>query len=130
MAHSHSTSAAKAHSHDHDVSKHVKIYVAVFVALLVGTIITVWLNYLHFDNVALTVSIALFVATVKAFLVAGFFMHLISEKKAIYAILLSTVFFFAAMMYLLVWSRGQLPLGSRYLSGPNPGDPTPAQARH
>jgi cytochrome c oxidase subunit 4 len=123
MGHSHSHSHAKAQDHAHDVSKHVKVYILVFVALLVGTAITVGLNYLHFDSVALTVAIALFVATVKAFLVAGFFMHLISEKKAIYAIMLSTVFFFAAMMYLTVWSRGQLPLGSRYLSSPTPGAP-------
>jgi cytochrome c oxidase subunit 4 len=102
-----------AHSHE-AIKKHNKVYVAIFVALLVGTIVTVWLNYFHFDSVALTVSIALFVATVKASLVAGFFMHLISEKKAIYAMLAATFFFFAAMMYLLVWSRDQLPMGSEY----------------
>ena len=102
-----------AHSHE-AIKKHNKVYMAVFVALLIGTVLTVWLNYFHFDSVALTVSIALFVATVKASLVAGFFMHLISEKKAIYAMLAATVFFFAALMYLLVWSRGQLPKGSEY----------------
>lgn len=127
MANSHSPSPshshAPAHAHSHDISKHVKIYIAVFVALLVGTVVTVWLNYMHFDSITLTVSIALFVATVKAFLVAGFFMHLISEKKAIYAILLSTFFFFAALMYLLVWSRGEIPMGTRYLSSPTPGVP-------
>jgi len=102
-----------AHSHE-AIKKHNKVYVAIFVALLVGTIVTVWLNYFHFDSVALTVSIALFVATIKASLVAGFFMHLVSEKKAIYAMLAATFFFFAAMMYLLVWSRDQLPMGSEY----------------
>ena len=94
-----------AHSHD-EIKKHVRVYLTVFVALLVGTAITVWLNYQHFASLTLTISIALFVATVKAALVAGYFMHLISEKKAIYAVLAATVFFFAAMMYLLVWSRG------------------------
>lgn len=102
-------------SHSHDISKHVKIYITVFVALLVGTFITVALNYMHFDSVALTVSIALFVATIKAALVAGFFMHLISERKAIYAILIATVFFFAAMMYLTVWARDQTPRGTAYI---------------
>ena len=101
------------HSHA-DIKKHVRIYLAVFVALLVGTIITVWLNYFHFDSIALTVSIALFVATIKASLVAGFFMHLISEKKAIYAMLAATVFFFASMMYITVWAHGQVPKGSEY----------------
>ena len=98
----------------HDVSKHIKLYILVFVALLVGTVITVGLNSVHFDSLAVTVSIALFVAVVKAFLVAGFFMHLISEKKAIYAILLTTAFFFAGMMYITVWARDQMPRGTVY----------------
>ena len=102
-----------AHSHD-DIKKHVRTYIIIFVALLVGTVITVWLNYLHFESVALTVSIALFVATIKAALVAGFFMHLISEKKAIYAMMAATIFFFASMMYLTVWSRDQMPKGTEY----------------
>jgi cytochrome c oxidase subunit 4 len=104
---------SEAHS-PQEVGRHIRIYVAVFVALLVGTIVTVWLNYLHFDSVVLTVSIALFVATVKAFLVAGYFMHLMSEKKVIYSILGVTVFFFAAMMYLCVWSRDAVPRGAEW----------------
>ena len=104
------------HSQSHDISRHVKIYIVVFVALLIGTVITMAMNYLHFDSMALTVTIALFIATVKAFLVAGFFMHLISEKKAIYAMMLVTMFFFAAMMYLTVWSRDEMPKGTEYIS--------------
>lgn len=125
MGHSHSPSHSHAGSAEHaqEVARHVKVYLTVFIALLVGTVVTVALNYLHFESMTVTVAIALFVATVKAFLVAGYFMHLISEKKAIYAILLSTIFFFAAMMYLTVWSRGQLPSGTRYLSSPTPGAP-------
>ena len=53
---------------------------------------------------ALTIVIALFIACVKAFLVAGYFMHLMSEKKMIYGILAATVFFFAGLMYLTIWS--------------------------
>ena len=102
-----------AHSHA-DIKKHVKTYLVIFIALLVGTFVTVALYSIHFENFAITVAIALFVATVKASLVAGFFMHLVSEKKAIYAMLAATFFFFAAMMYLFVWSRDQLPKGSEY----------------
>jgi hypothetical protein len=36
--------------------------------------------------------------------VAGFFMHLISEKKMIYAVLACTGFFFLALMYLTLLS--------------------------
>ncbi len=105
------------HSHSHspeEVKKHVRTYIIIFVALLIGTVITVALNAVHFDSAMLTIGIALFVACIKAFLVAGYFMHLMSEKKAIYSMLAVTVFFFAAMMYLMIWSRDQLPKGSEY----------------
>jgi len=97
-----------AHSPE-DISKHVRIYIIVFLALLVGTIVTVGLNYLHFDSKAVTISIALLVAVVKASLVACYFMHLISEKSMIYVILGFTVFFFAALMVLTLCSYGDLP---------------------
>jgi len=110
--------AAAGHGHDaHDVRKDVKKYIAVFVALLVGTILTVMMWKVHFDNPAVTISIALFIATIKAALVAGFFMHLISERKAIYAVLLATVFFFASMMYLILWHRAEVPTNSNWWEG-------------
>lgn len=96
------------------VRKHLKIYIGVFVALLVGTLLTVWAWTWHFETAAITIGVALFIACVKAFLVAGFFMHLISERKAIYAIMAVTVVFFCGLMYLTVWSRSQLPKGAVY----------------
>jgi cytochrome c oxidase subunit IV len=87
-----------------DFQKHVKKYLFVFYALIVGTVLTVAASYLPIESVALTVVIALFIACIKGFLVAGYFMHLISEKKMIYGILLATGFFFAGLMFLTVWS--------------------------
>src|SRR5690349_2546240 len=113
--HSHTPAAGTtaAHSHDaHDVRKDVKKYLLVFGALLVGTVLTVGMYYVHIPSVATTIAIALFIATIKAALVAGFFMHLISERKAIYAVLLATVFFFASMMYLIIWHRAEVPTKS------------------
>jgi len=92
------------HDSAHDFQHHVKRYVIVFCWLIVGTVVTVAVSQLRISSVALTVAIALFIASVKAFLVAGYFMHLISEKKMIYGILLATVFFFAGLMYLTLWS--------------------------
>ena|SRR5688500_811357 len=117
--HTHAATTADHHAHAHDVSKHVKVYLLVFGALLVGTVLTVGMYYVHFESLAVTITIALFIATVKAFLVAGFFMHLISEKKTIYAMLAATVFFFAAMMYLIVWGRDEVPRGTLYWEGNN-----------
>lgn len=90
--------------HGHDIQSSVRRYLFVFYALLIGTAITVGMYYVHFDSVAVTVAVALFIASVKAFLVAGYFMHLMSEKKMIYGILGATVFFFAGLMYLTIWS--------------------------
>ena len=92
------------HNDAHDFQHHVKRYLFVFYALIVGTVITVAVSRLPISSVALTVAIALFIASIKAFLVAGYFMHLMSEKKMIYGILLATVFFFAGLMYLTIWS--------------------------
>jgi len=52
--------------------------------------------------VPIAVSVALLVATVKGSLVACYFMHLISEKKLIYAVLALTVVFFIALLALPV----------------------------
>ena len=90
-------------SHD-DIQHHVKRYLLVFYFLIFGTVATVVASWIPIESVAITVAIALFIACVKGFLVAGYFMHLISEKKMIYGILIATVFFFASLMYLIVWS--------------------------
>jgi cytochrome c oxidase subunit 4 len=114
----------------HDVKKEVRRYLFVFVALLVGTVLTVAVNAIQFSTVAVTVAVALFIASVKAFLVAGYFMHLISEKKMIYGILASTVFFFAGMMYLVVWARGQMPHGTIYYEKTPPQHSVGGAAHH
>ncbi len=97
---------------DHDVASHLKTYIAVFAALLVGTVVTVSMYYVHFESMALTIAIALFIASIKSFLVAGYFMHLLSEKKMIYSIMAVTVVFFFALGGLTIWGTHDLPTGS------------------
>ena len=87
---------------DHaDIDKHVRVYITVFVALMVLTIVTVAVSRFHLP-VPMAVAVALLVAIVKGSLVACYFMHLISEKKLIYAVLALTVAFFIALMVLPV----------------------------
>src|SRR3569623_930490 len=95
-------------SHDH-VASHVRRYLLVFVALIIGTILTVWASYIHFRTREINIAVALVIASCKAFLVAGFFMHLVSEKKMSYGILGFTVYFFAGLMALTVWSFHDFP---------------------
>ena len=99
--------AAMTSDHAADIDKHVRVYITVFVALMVLTIVTVAVSRYHFP-VPIAVTIALIVATIKGSLVACYFMHLISEKKLIYAVLALTVAFFAVLLALpvLTYSDG------------------------
>ncbi len=106
------TGAAEAHDHGHDHAGHNKIYFVIGAALLVGTIVTVLARYWEFNSVALTIAVALFIASIKAFLVAGYFMHLLSEKKMIYLVLATTAAFLVGMVGLILWSDADLPRGS------------------
>ena len=85
--------------HAVDIDRHVRVYITVFVALMALTIITVAVSYLHLP-LPIAVAVALLVATIKGSLVACYFMHLISEKKLIYAVLVLTAVFFIALLAL------------------------------
>ncbi len=82
-----------------DIRKHVKIYITVFAALMVLTIVTVGVSYINVA-VPLAITMALIIATIKGSLVASYFMHLVSEKSPIYWTLILTAVFFAALMFL------------------------------
>jgi len=82
-----------------DIDRHVKVYITVFVALMILTVVTVAISRFHL-SVPIAVTVALFVAIVKGSLVAGYFMHLVSEKKLILAVLALTVAFFIVLLAL------------------------------
>ena len=100
---------AGAATHDEHFHHHVRRYLIVFVALLVGTILTVLASYIPFPSRAINIAVALAIASTKAFLVAGYFMHLISERKMIYSILAFTAFFVAGLMFLTLSAYGDFP---------------------
>jgi cytochrome c oxidase subunit IV len=68
------------------------------------TLITVAVSYLDLSP-AMAITVALFIATVKGSLVACYFMHLISEKKLIYAVLVITAVKFIALLALPVFTH-------------------------
>jgi cytochrome c oxidase subunit IV len=82
-----------------DIRRQVRIYMIVFGSLMVLTLITVAVSYLHLA-LAPAVALALVVATVKASLVALYFMHLSHEKGPIYWTLLLTTTFFLFLMFI------------------------------
>lgn len=84
-----------------DVRKHVKVYLWVFASLAVLTVVTVLVSYL---NISFTPAllIALAIATLKATLVALYFMHLVSERQVILWVLLVSGIFLIAMFVLFI----------------------------
>ena len=86
-----------------EIDRHVKVYIIVFVALMALTLITVAVSYLHLST-PMAIAVALFVATIKGSLVACYFMHLISERKLIYAVLAITVFMFIVLLLVPVFT--------------------------
>jgi len=94
--------------HSTDISKHIRGYMIVGGTLLIGTILTVLASYVdlgHHWNIVL----ALIIATVKASLVALFFMHLISERQMIYVVLAFTAIFLVGLMFLTIGSYADFP---------------------
>ena len=89
--------------HAVDIDKHVRVYITVFVTLMVLTIVTVAVSRFHLP-VPIAVTVALIIATIKGSLVAAYFMHLVSEKKLIYAVLVLTVAFFVALLALPIFT--------------------------
>ena len=92
------------------VREHVRVYLMVFVALGVLTIVTVALSYLDLPT-TYAISLAVVVATVKATLVAAYFMHLVSEERVILWLLLLCGAFLSFLIFLpLATETGNGPL--------------------
>lgn len=87
-----------------EAKRHMRTYALVGVALMIGTALTVWASYINFRSREMNIILALIIASTKGALVAGFFMHLISEKKLIYLVMGFTAFFAAGLMFLTLHS--------------------------
>jgi len=95
-----------AHSPE-EIRKHVRFYIGVFGALLVLSAITVGVSYIHIgppESNTGNIAVGLLIATVKAGLVAAFFMHLAGEKPLIYRVLLFTVIFVIGLFGLCIFA--------------------------
>jgi cytochrome c oxidase subunit IV len=105
MAHTHE-------AHAHDMKAHVAAYYKVFGALMVLTIVTVAVSYLHMP-VLPAVLVALAIASFKAALVASVFMHLKGEKQIIYWSLYLTAVFFVLLFALPMWTESDHIVGTQ-----------------
>jgi cytochrome c oxidase subunit 4 len=99
-------------AHGHDIKAHVATYYKVFGALMVLTVVTVAVSYLHMPVIP-AVIVALAIASFKAALVAAVFMHLKGEKQIIYWSLYLTAVFFVLLFALPMWTEGDHIVGTQ-----------------
>jgi cytochrome c oxidase subunit 4 len=83
------------------VSEHIvspKIYLVIFLTLMVGTAITVWAAFQNFGK--FNIVIALAIATFKATLVVLYFMHARYSPKRTQVVIVCSVFWLAILLAL------------------------------
>lgn len=88
------------HHTPEQIRAEMKVYLTVFGGLIALTIATVVACFGFKLPVHYAIMVALAIAVSKGFLVAGYFMHLLSEKRVVYAVLALTVFFFGLLIWL------------------------------
>lgn len=81
----------------------------IFAAVAMATLVMVSASYAPLPNRAAVIGVVLAIAAFNAFMVAGYLMHLLTEKRTIYAMLAFTGLFFIALMLLTWWAAGDKP---------------------
>ena len=117
------------HGHTAPMPHHKVNYLAIFGLLVVLTIITVVVAFVHLESELTKVLVALTIASVKAAFVALYFMHLKFEGKLIYLILLLPVFLCVVLVLSLipdiVHADAFMNLGEVPKTSPITGDSSP-----
>src|ERR1039458_1653382 len=90
-----------------NLKSYIRLCAVVFVVVLCTTALMIYASFLpHFGWTA-KVTMILAIAVVNAFLVAGYLMHLLSEKKMVYTVLIFTV-----LMGLTMFAMNDFPPGT------------------
>lgn len=100
------------HDHQVDLNSYVRRCIIVFIAVLCAITLMIVTSYLPHVGWPAKVTMILAIAICNAFIVAGFLMHLLTEKKMIYTVLAFTVCFFASLMGLTLWAMADFPVGT------------------
>jgi len=110
------TGESESHEHPVNFQNYLRRCIYIFISILCAVSLMIWASYLPHEHFswAVKVTLILAVACCNAFVVAGFLMHLISEKKMIYTVLCFTVFFFAGLLGLTVWAMQDFPAGTTH----------------
>lgn len=96
---------------EHIVS--VRVYVTIFLVLLVGTALTVWAAFVDFGH-GLNTIIAMTIAVTKATFVVLYFMHVRYSARLVWVIVGSALFWMAILFAFTLadyFTRGNLSTG-------------------
>ena len=100
-------------SHPVDFKTYLRRCLYVFIAVVCTTALMIYASFLPHYGWPAKVAMILAIACVNATIVAGFLMHLLSEKKMIYTVLGFTVFFFAGLFVLTICAMHDFPTGTQ-----------------
>ena len=106
--------AGKSPVHDEhpvDFNSYLRRCGAILVVVFCAVSLMIWASFLQLGWGA-KVPIILAIASVNAFFVAGFLMHLLSEKKMVYTVLGFTVAFVIGLFGLTIWAMSDFPKGT------------------
>lgn len=105
--------APAAEGHAVNLPSYFRRCAAVFLIILCTTSAMVAASFAHLgEGWTLRVALILAIAVVNAFLVAGYLMHLLSERKLVYTVLAFTVVFLIGLMGLTIWAMNGFPPGT------------------
>lgn len=105
------TAAPASHDHPVDFNTYLRRCAAVLGAVLIAVALMIWTSYLPQEHFGwpTKVSIILAIASCNAFIVAGFLMHLLSERKMVYTILGFTISFVIGLFALTLYAMTDFP---------------------
>jgi caa(3)-type oxidase subunit IV len=101
-------------AHPVEFKSYLRRCIYIFIAILCATSLMIGTSFLPHVGWPAKVAMILGIACANAFVVAGFLMHLLSEKKMVYALLAFTVVFFIGLMGLTIWATHDMPMGSTH----------------
>lgn len=102
------TGHSELHEHPVDFNSYLRRCGAILAVVLCAVGLMIWASYLNLSW-SVKVAIILAIASVNAFFVAGFLMHLLSEKKMVYTILGFTVSFVIGLFALTIYAMNDFP---------------------
>lgn len=95
------------------IQSYARLCAVIFLVLLATTGCMIATSFAHIgEGWTLKVALILAIATVNATLVAGYLMHLFSEKKLVYTVLAFTVFFVIGLFFLTIGAHADFPPGT------------------